>query len=165
MHPQRLPVVFAFLVLGLGVATAVLFIQGLMLPGVLAAVVVVGLLGWGARIAKKRRPDERAAPPNTPRPAHAPPDGHLRFTLVVENLDPDRVAQVWSDLCHPDRPPTEDLRLLFRNFTVVEGPRFRFRDGDPTATAALLTHVLGAAAGFPVRTSLEPAAERTPPWS
>jgi hypothetical protein len=50
MHPQRLPVVFAFLVLGLGGVTAVLFIQGLVLPGVLAAAVVVGLLGWGAHV-------------------------------------------------------------------------------------------------------------------
>jgi hypothetical protein len=72
---------------------------------------------------------------------------------------------VWSDLCRPDRPAPEELRHLFCNFTVVEGRRFRFRNGDPTATAALLTGVLGAAAGVPVRTSLEPAAERTPPWS
>jgi hypothetical protein len=72
---------------------------------------------------------------------------------------------VWSDLCRPDRPATEEFRLLFRNFTVVEGRRFRFLKGDPTATAALLTSVLGAAAGVPVRTRLEPAAERTPPWS
>jgi hypothetical protein len=54
---------------------------------------------------------------------------------------------------------------LFRTFTVVEGRRFRFRAGDPAATAALLRDVLGSAAGAPVRTALEPAAERTPPWS
>jgi hypothetical protein len=55
--------------------------------------------------------------------------------------------------------------MLFRDFTLVEGRRFRFLKGDPQATAQLLSTVLGTAAGIPVRTVLEPAAERTPPWS
>jgi hypothetical protein len=69
---------------------------------------------------------------------------------------------VWADLCRPDRPPTGEWSRLYDTFTVLEGRRFRFRTGDPTATAALLRQVLEAAAGVPVRTTLEPAAERTP---
>jgi hypothetical protein len=157
---------FAVLTAGLGVATAVLFAKGLVAPAVLGSALVACLLAWGARAARARRPgDPTASPSGVPKAASVPPDGHIRFKLVVEGLEPDRVAEVWSDLCRPDRPATEELRLLFQNFTVVEGRRFRFLKGDPTATAALLKSVLGAAAGVSVRTRLEPAAERTPPWS
>src|SRR4051794_28718831 len=156
----------AILIAGIGVATVVLLANGFVAASLLGCVTVAGLVGWAARAARKRRPgDPTAIPAGAPRPASVPPDGHIRFTLVVEGLDPDRVAAVWADLCRPDRPATEELRRLFRNFTVTEGRRFRFLKGDPAATAALLTSVLGAAAGVPVRTSLEPAAERTPPWS
>jgi hypothetical protein len=63
----------------------------------------------------------------------------------------------------PDRPATEEWRLLSRRFKVVEGRRFRFRIADPAATSALPAGgVLEAAAGVSVRTSLEPGAERTP---
>jgi hypothetical protein len=166
MPLQRAHRALVVLIVGVGVSTAILFARGFVVPGLLGAAVVAGLVGWVARAAKERRPGAPAAlPAGAPRPASVPPDGHIRFTLVVEGLDPDRVAAVWAELCRADRPPTEDLRRLFRNFTVTEGRRFRFLNGDPTATAALLTSVLGAAAGVPVRTSLEPAAERTPPWS
>ncbi|HVK13153.1 MAG TPA: hypothetical protein VM597_30650 [Gemmataceae bacterium] len=164
MFSRPLHIVLAVLLLIAGVVTTVLFASGLFVPGVLGVIASVGLLG--AWVNDARRPsDWPSSPGAATRPASAPPDGHLRFTLVVEGLEPDRIAGVWTDLCRPDRPPAEDVRQLFQNFTVVEGRRFRFRDGDPTATAALLTHVLGTAAGVPVRTTLEPAAERTPPWS
>ena len=166
MHLRLAYLAFALLIAGLGVATTVLFARGQVVPGLLGAAALAGLVAWAARAARRQGPDDPAASPfGDPRPASAPPDGHIRFTLVVEGLDPDRIAEVWADLCRPDRPPTEELRLLFRTFTVVEGRRFRFREGDPAATAALLRDVLGAAAGVPVRTALEPAAERTPPWS
>jgi hypothetical protein len=166
MHSRSVPIAAVILIAGVGVSTAILFARGFVAPGVLGAAVLACLVGWGARVANRRRVGDPAAVPfGTPRPANAPPDGHIRFTLVVEGLEPDRIAEVWSDLCRPDRAATEELRLLFRNFTVVEGRRFRFRKGDPAATATLLKAVLGAAAGVAVRTSLEPAAERTPPWS
>lgn len=165
MHSRRADLAFALLFAALGVAIAFHFIQGNGVLGVLGAVLLVGLVGWWARAARRQPRDPAASAFAAPRPATVPPDGHVRFTLVVEGLDPDRIAEVWADLCRPDRPPTDELRLLFRNFTVVEGRRFRFLQGDPMATAALLRSVLGDAAGVPVRTSLEPAAERTPPWS
>jgi hypothetical protein len=166
MRSRLLHLAYVLLVAGTGVCTATLFAKGLVVPGVLGSAALVCLIWWGPRGARTRRPgDPAAAPAGDPRPASAPPDGHIRFTLVVEGLEPDRIAELWSDLCRPDRPATEEVRLLFRNFTVVEGRRFRFRKGDPTATARLLAGVLEAAAGVPVRTSLEPAAERTPLWS
>jgi hypothetical protein len=166
MHWRLASLAFVLLTTGLGVGTAALFANGRVVPGVLGAVATAGLLVCGAWAARGRRPrDPSALPAGGPRPASAPPDGHVRFTLVVEGLEPDRIAEVWSDLCRLDRPPPEGLGLLFRTFTVVEGRRFRFRQGDPAAAAALLARLLGAAAGVPVRTSLEPAAERTPPWS
>jgi hypothetical protein len=166
MQSRRARIAFALLIAGIGVLTVVLFVQGLFLPAVLCALVVACLVGWRAMIARPRPENDQAVFPfGAPKPANAPPDGHIRFTLVVEGLEEDRIADVWSDLCRPDRTPTEELRLLFLNFTVVEGRRFRFLRGDPTATAAMLTSVLRVATGVAVRTHLEPAAERTPPWS
>lgn len=163
---QRAHRALAVLTAGAGVLTAALFVNGFVVPGLLGSAAVAGVVGWAAVAAKRRRPGgPAAAPAGAPRPASAPPDGHIRFTLVVEGLAPDRVAAVWDDLCRPGRPASEDLRLLFRTFTLTEGRRFRFLKGDPTATAAVLTRVLGTAAGVPVRTSLEPAAERTPLWN
>lgn len=166
MHSRLARFVIVILIAVIGVSTAALFANGHLAMGVLGAVVFVCLLGWAAAGARGERPREpTTVQSGGPRPASVPPDGHIRFTLMVEGLDPDRIAQVWSELCRPDRPPTDELRMLFRNFTVVEGRRFRFLKGDPTTTATLLTKVLGSAAGVPVRTHLEPAAERTPPWS
>ena len=166
MNSRQGHLALTLLTAGLGVSTVLLFVYGHVVPGLLGCAVTVALAAWAVRAARRRRPDDPTASPfGAPRPASAPPDGHIRFTLVVEGLEPDRIAEVWSDLTRPDREASEELRLLFRHFTVVEGRRFRFLRGDPTATAALLASVLGAAAGAPVRTSLEPAAERTPPWS
>src|SRR5262245_24142825 len=166
MHWRLASLAFVLLAVALSFGTAALFANGRVVLGVLGAVASFGLLGCGAWAVRGRPPTDPPAPPSgDPRPASAPPDGHVRFTLVVEGLESDRIANVWSDLCRPDRPAPEGLRLLFQNFTVVEGRRFRFRRGDPAEAAALLASVLGAASGVPVRTSLEPAAERTPLWS
>lgn len=158
--------VFALVLAAIGVPTAVLFANGHTAAGMLGLAGIVGVLAWAARAGEKqRKKDATALQLDAPRPASAPPDGHIRFTLVVEGLAPERIAEVWAVMCRPDRVHSEDFRLLFRNFTVTEGRRFRFRSGDPNATAELLTKVLTAASGVPVRTSLEPAAERTPLWS
>jgi len=165
MQLRRILFALAILIAGIGVLTVILFIQGRVALGVLGSAIIVGLVGWGARASSRASPDATAFPSGSPKPANAPPDGHVRFTLVVENLEPDRIAAVWSDLCQPGREPSEEFRLLFRNFTVVEGRRFRFQKGDPISTSALLASVLGAATGVTIKTSLEPAAERTPLWS
>jgi hypothetical protein len=162
MHSRRVRFGFAVGFMTLGVLAA--FAAGLIVLGVLGCAVIVGLLGWWMSVARRRPEAPQAFPFGDPKPATAPPDGHIRFTLVIEGLGSDKIAEVWAVLCRPGAA-TAELRLLFQNFTVVEGRRFRFRGGDPAATAALLTSVLGNAAGVPVRTVLEPAAERTPPWS
>jgi hypothetical protein len=173
MRSRRVQFVLFILFAGLAVLTATFCVNATTLPvnpyvvlGLLICVTSAGLVYSVLRATKERRLGDRTTTSSDdPRPAIAPPDGHIRFTLVVEDLDAKRVEEMWSDLCRPDRPATEELRLLFRNFTIMEGRRFRFLRGDPTATAALLRSVLGSAAGVEVRTSLEPAAERTPPWS
>src|SRR5262245_8103614 len=125
MFSRPLHILLAVLLLIAGVLTTVLFAGGLFVPGVLGVITSVGLLG--AWVNDARRPEDwPVAPTGATRPAIAPPDGHMRFTLVVEGLEPDRIAGVWADLCRPDRPPTDDVRQLFRNFTVVDGQRFRF---------------------------------------
>lgn len=166
MHLRLAYLVIAILIAGLGVSTVILFIQGRVIPGVIGTAVFVAIMLLAARTSRNQRSsDPTAVSSGSPKPANAPPDGHIRFTLVVQGLEPDRVAEVWSYLCRTDREPSEEFRLLFRNFTVVEGQRFRFRHGDPTSTAALLTSVLRDATGVSVKTTLEPAAERTPNWS
>ena len=155
----------AVLALGIGALTAVAFQNGLDTLGLMGLVAVAVLIGSGAIISRSWSGDSPAYSAGTPKSASVPPDGHVRFTLVVGGLDPERIAAVWADLCRPDRAPSEELRLLFQNFTVVEGPRFRFLNGDPIATAALLTSLLRDVTGASVRTTLEPAAERTPHWS
>src|SRR4051794_33092463 len=103
MHSRRAFIALATLIAGLGVSTVILFVQGLVAPGVLGAVMIACLVGSAARAARDPRPGEPTTfPSGGPRPAKAPPDGHLRFTLVVEGLGPDRIAEVWSDLCRPD---------------------------------------------------------------
>jgi len=161
---------FGALIAALAVMSIVLLIQGLkgdaiaIGAGLLTFAIVIGLVGWRFRNAATHAPSG-ASPLGEPKPATAPPDGHIRFTVAVENLSPTRIAELWSDLCRPNSEVTEAFRLLYRNFTVLEGNRFRFIKGEPQATAALLADVLSAAAGTPVRTIVEPAAERTPLWS
>src|SRR5438128_263723 len=129
--------VLIVLIVGIGIATAMLFAKGFVVPGLVGCVTIAGLFFWVARTAREPRSGApKTSPSGGPKPAVAPPDGHLRFTLVVDGLEPARVAEVWSNLCRPDKPATKEMRILFRNFTVTEGQRFRFRSGDPKATAA-----------------------------
>src|SRR5437764_15159457 len=100
MHSRLVYLAFAILIAGLGVSTASLFAEGHVAPGVLGAAVIAGVVALAARAARMRGPSGPAASAvGGPRPATVPPDGHIRFTLVVEGLDPDRIAAVWADLC------------------------------------------------------------------
>jgi hypothetical protein len=172
MSSQQHRHAFGLLTAGLAIVGAFFLVRGMqedsfsLTLGLLASATLIGVVGWRLIIAKTGKlNDAEANPIGEPKPALAPPDGHIRFTIVVESLEPARVAELWSDLCRPNRDVTEAFRLLYRNFTVLDGNRFRFMKGDPQATASLLADVLSAASGTSVRTSLEPAAERTPLWS
>jgi hypothetical protein len=165
MSGQQLRLVIGGLVIAMLIASVAFLAHGYGAAGVLAFIAALVLLGLGTRREQKVIPAAVSPSARAPKPASAPPDGHIRYTVVVEALAPARIAEVWTDLCRPDRENSESFRRLFRDFTVLEGNRFRFRSGDPKTTAALLSEVLTAASGVPVRTSIEPAAERTPIWS
>jgi hypothetical protein len=127
MHLRRIDIAFAVPATGIGVSEAFLFTAGLISPGLLDAATTVSLVAWKAKALKRWQPsDPMGGPFGAPKPAKMPPDGHIRFTLVVEGRAPDRIAEAWSDLCRPDREVSEELRLLFHNFTLVEGHRFCF---------------------------------------
>src|SRR5262245_899238 len=81
MHRRLASLALVLLTAGLGIGTATLFANERVALGVLAALVLACLVGWGARAARERRPTDSAAlPAGAPRPASAPPDGHVRFT-------------------------------------------------------------------------------------
>jgi hypothetical protein len=72
--------------------------------------------------------------PQEPRPAAVPPDGQKRFTVVVEGLSSGELTHAWSDLCQAGpKPPPPEFRALYPYMTTVQGNRFRFRGGDPSA--------------------------------
>jgi hypothetical protein len=102
-----------------------------------------------------------------PRAARVPPDGHKRFTIVVEGIAPERISMLWSELCRPNANHSAEFFALYRQFTLLQENRFRFIGGDPENLRALLTKVLRSADGdkSSIRTEIEPAAERTPLWS
>ncbi len=67
-----------------------------------------------------------------PRPASVPPDGHKRFTVVVEGVDPNSLLETWSQLCQPGAaPPAQEFKTVYPAVTTVQGNRFRFRGGNP----------------------------------
>jgi hypothetical protein len=70
-----------------------------------------------------------AEPVAEPRAANVPPDGKLRFTLVVDGPTNGDLVRAWADLCQ--REPTQDFRAVYPYLTTVQGNRFRFRGGDP----------------------------------
>ena len=67
-----------------------------------------------------------------PRPAILPPDGHKRFTVVVEGVENNKLIDTWSELCQAGTaPPTPDFRNVYPYMTTVRKNRFQFRGGDP----------------------------------
>src|SRR5262249_41787506 len=67
-----------------------------------------------------------------PRPAHVPPDGMKRFTVVVEGAKNGDLLHAWSSLCQPGpKPPSPEFKAIYPYLTTVQGNRFRFRGGDP----------------------------------
>jgi ammonium transporter, Amt family len=78
-----------------------------------------------------------------PRSARVPPDGKGRFTVVVEGVDPEVLAEAWSKLCSPgpSRPAAEFL-AVYPYMTSLQGTRFRFRGGDPGAIRTQLLTLL-----------------------
>jgi ammonium transporter len=66
-----------------------------------------------------------------PRPATVPPDGKGRFTVIIENVNPQELMAEWSALCQAGKgPASEDFRAIYPYLTTVRGNRFHFRGGD-----------------------------------
>ena len=71
--------------------------------------------------------------PSEPRAASSPPDGHKRFTVVVEGVDDDELTNTWSELCQAGaQPPASEFRTVYPYMTTVQKNRFQFRGGDPS---------------------------------
>jgi hypothetical protein len=97
-----------------------------------------GEVGFDFGLAYEQVPE---APAPEPRAANVPPDGHQRFTVVLEGGDQDEIGRTWSDLCQPGHGAPEEFRTLYPYVTTVQGNRFRFRGGDPATLSAALEHL------------------------
>jgi len=84
--------------------------------------------------------------PNTmtgePRSAAVPPNGMKRFTLVVDGGEPATMMKTWAEVCQPGVTGDADFSTVYSNLTTVSGNKFRFRTGDPKATAKALETLL-----------------------
>jgi ammonium transporter, Amt family len=66
-----------------------------------------------------------------PKAADVPPDGKGRFTVIIENVNPQELMAEWSSLCQAGKgPASEDFRAIYPYLTTVRGNRFHFRGGD-----------------------------------
>jgi Amt family ammonium transporter len=80
--------------------------------------------------------DDQARPAKTdePRAATEPPNGHRRFSVVVEGAGNSELIQAWSALCQTGAaPPSPEFKAVYPFLTTVQGNRFRFRGGDSTS--------------------------------
>ncbi|HLJ96291.1 MAG TPA: ammonium transporter, partial [Gemmataceae bacterium] len=95
--------------------------------------------------------------PHEPRAAVVPPNGHRRFTIVVEGVDPAELIRAWSKLCQAgSKPPTSEFRAVYPFVTTVQGNRFRFRGGDSTLLSKNLELLFqGQFKEWPVRARVE----------
>jgi ammonium transporter, Amt family len=95
--------------------------------------------------------------PAEPRAAVVPGDGLPRYSLVVEGLAPDKLRDIWANLCQPGKePPSKEFLLVYPHMTTVQGNRFRFRGGDPKLVRDGLAGLLVEEAnGAPVRVHVE----------
>src|SRR5262249_42530638 len=80
--------------------------------------------------------------PLEPRHADVPPNGYKRFAVVLEGIKPQELKDTWSDLCQAGpKPPKPEFRAIYPYVTTVQGNRFSFRGGDPTAMRDNLTRL------------------------
>jgi ammonium transporter len=92
----------------------------------------------------------------SPRAADQPPNGHGRWTIVVEGPSPADLMHAWSDLCQArPKPAPPEFLAVYRHFTTVQGNRFHFLGGDPEVLRESLQQVFTKELGTPaIRTHL-----------
>jgi Amt family ammonium transporter len=77
--------------------------------------------------------------------AKVPGDGLGRFTLVMEGVPAEKILAIWSELCSPQaQKPSADFLAVYPKMTILQGNRFRFRDGKPDQLATQLTSLFQA---------------------
>ncbi len=86
---------------------------------------------------------EHAVTTAEPRAATTPPDGHKRFSVVVEGIENGALTHAWSDLCQAgDQPPPPEFKSVYPYFTTLQGNRFRFSGGNPQTIKENLERLL-----------------------
>jgi Amt family ammonium transporter len=82
--------------------------------------------------------------PAEPRPARVPPNGSKRFSILVEGVEIELLAQTWSSLCRTTGagPPSDEFRSVYPFMTTLQGNRFSFRGGNPLLVRASLERLL-----------------------
>jgi ammonium transporter, Amt family len=92
-----------------------------------------------------------------PRSSMVPPDGHNRFTVVLEGGSPAEIAHTWSELCQAGlSDPKTEFRSIYPFLTTVQGNRFRFRGGDASALSKSLERLfVSQTNGQPIKAHVE----------
>jgi ammonium transporter len=90
-----------------------------------------------------------------PRPARVPPDGHGRYTIVVDGPAQTELLHAWSEMCQTGKTPTPAFRAVYPYVTTVQGNRFRFRGGDRVKMRTYLQSLFQDSLGETVHTHVE----------
>ena len=93
--------------------------------------------------------------PPEPRAASVPPDGHGRFTIVVEGPAQPELMRAWSEMCQAGKPAPAALRVVYPYVTTVQSNRFRFRGGDRVKMRTNLQDLFQDSLGETVHTHVE----------
>jgi ammonium transporter len=93
--------------------------------------------------------------PPEPRPARVPPDGHGRYTIIVEGPPHAELMHAWSEMCQAGKPAPSAFRAVYPYVTTVQGNRFRFRGGDRVKMRTYLQDLFQDSIGETVHTHVE----------
>jgi ammonium transporter len=93
--------------------------------------------------------------PPEPRAARVPPDGHGRYTIVVEGPQQAELLHAWSEMCQAGKPAAPAFRAVYPYVTTVQGNRFRFRGGDRVKMRTYMQDLFQDSLGETVNTHVE----------
>jgi ammonium transporter, Amt family len=113
-----------------------------------------GEVGFDLGLALEAAPE---LPAREPRPALIPPNGKRHFTVVVEGPQAPELRQAWSKMCQAGAaPPTSEFKTVYPHLTTVQGNRFHFRGGDPSAMRSAMQRLFqDALDGLAIKTHVE----------
>ena len=68
-----------------------------------------------------------------PKAASIPPGGK-RYSIIVEGVTNGELMHAWNEMCQPGKvKQLSAFKEVYGNMTTVQGNRFNFRGGDPSA--------------------------------